>query len=194
MRDKKYINCPFFVSEKRNTISCENHIRYITSKDKKKEWLDSKCKGDWKTCSYAKELQQVYSDIEGMELEEQTANLFKFYFEQSKKTVQYLLSQLGILQKQNCKLEKKIELKNDIAESNCKTFADERAKLTKQLLARKNNIKQLETAIGFLLYEQGLKSFNLCNYKAFIKKYEVEFVTENENEVKVIVTEANHES
>lgn len=63
----RYTLCPYFRSEKKNSISCEDTFRTFGSVEKKQSYMDRYCDRDWTECPYAKEMSKVYDgEEEGM--------------------------------------------------------------------------------------------------------------------------------
>lgn len=75
------IICPFYIADKKSTISCEDtmHIFYCSS-DKKK-WMKGYCRNHWRQCKFAECMNEIYESEECMsdwmkkaKIEEQKAN------------------------------------------------------------------------------------------------------------------------
>lgn len=62
----RFAVCPYFMSEKRLSISCEDTIRQFYSKAEKKKQLKLFCDRDWKKCQYAIALNELYERMDEM--------------------------------------------------------------------------------------------------------------------------------
>ena len=58
------IQCPFYLSEKRLSISCEDSPHFFAKKSKKNWWIKSYCADNWQGCKYAAGLLKAYDDDE----------------------------------------------------------------------------------------------------------------------------------
>ena len=59
-----YVVCPYFVSEKNESISCEDCFRTFNSRKKKEWWMKNYCDTEWEECPYAGALNQAYEEGE----------------------------------------------------------------------------------------------------------------------------------
>ena len=62
----RFAVCPYFMSEKRLSISCEDTIRQFYSKAEKKKQLNQFCDRDWQKCQYAIALNELYERMDEM--------------------------------------------------------------------------------------------------------------------------------
>ena len=60
----RYTLCPYYVNDRRRSISCEDVFRRYDSYAEKYKWMDTYCDSDWQECPYAKALDKVYEQIE----------------------------------------------------------------------------------------------------------------------------------
>ena len=58
------ILCPFYLSEQKLSISCEDSPHFFTKKSKKNWWIKSYCVDNWQGCKYAAGLLKAYDDDE----------------------------------------------------------------------------------------------------------------------------------
>ena len=59
-----YVLCPYYVTDKKDNISCEDIYRTFRSGQKKYKWMRNYCEASWDECPYAKELNEMYERIE----------------------------------------------------------------------------------------------------------------------------------
>ena len=52
--------CPYFLGEKRKSITCEDVYRIFNSLNAKHAWMDMFCDSEWEECPYAKKLNAAY--------------------------------------------------------------------------------------------------------------------------------------
>ena len=62
----RFALCPFFMNEKRLSISCEDTVRQFYSKAEKKKQLKLYCDSDWQKCQYAIALNNLYERMDEM--------------------------------------------------------------------------------------------------------------------------------
>ena len=60
----RYTLCPYYMSEKRQTISCEDTCRRFKNTDSKWSWMDMYCDNDWMKCPYALDMEEAYRKLE----------------------------------------------------------------------------------------------------------------------------------
>lgn len=101
----RYTKCPYYQSDKRQTITCEDACRRFKSLDDKWTWMDKYCDKAWESCKFAMDMNKAYrrqeeGDITALDKEKVTA-LGK---ENSK-----LLSALGRAEKRISRQQKKID-------------------------------------------------------------------------------------
>lgn len=155
------MKCPYYVSEKRNTISCENNIRHFAERDKKREYMLRFCCSCWEECTYAESCKKMYKSIEKLPRIEQDALKSRFFMTANKKTVKKLLQQIGMMEK--------------TAESNAEMYKRERERFNQVRLSDARSIFQLENCIGYLVNKFGDGKVDLDDYKKFFEKYEVSY-------------------
>ena len=101
----RYTKCPYFQSEKRQTISCEDVVRRFKTLEAKWIHMDRYCDADYMSCPYAIDLQRAYEqeqkgDIRALDKEKITA---------LQKEHAKLLSALGRAEKRIERQQKKID-------------------------------------------------------------------------------------
>lgn len=74
--------CPYYKNERALTVSCEDCVRRFRYPAHKKQWMDTYCDKDWKSCPYAIDLEKTYQ--EGGDLVEHELSAVK---KELKKTV-----------------------------------------------------------------------------------------------------------
>lgn len=62
----RFALCPYFHSEKRLSISCEDTVRQFYSKKDKLKRLKENCDSDWEHCQYAIALNNLYERMDEM--------------------------------------------------------------------------------------------------------------------------------
>ena len=62
----RFALCPYFYSEKKLSISCEDTVRQFYSKADKNRRLKNHCDSDWKSCRYAIDLNELYERMDHM--------------------------------------------------------------------------------------------------------------------------------
>lgn len=59
-----YAVCPYFLGEKRKSITCEDTYRGFNSIEAKNTWMDNYCCSDWESCSHARRLNEAYERLD----------------------------------------------------------------------------------------------------------------------------------
>ena len=98
----RYIKCPFYIDDRRKSITCEDVCRHYSSLDDKWAWMDMYCDLDWMSCPYAVDLNEAYYRKEKGEekaLEEEKIKA-------QKKEIRSLSTKLGTAEKKLEKLSK----------------------------------------------------------------------------------------
>ncbi len=91
------IECPYYISDKRRTISCEGRIRCFADTEEKKGQLVNVCEKNYKKCKYYNDLQKIYESCDDSSLETQL-RLKELYLEENRKTVKKLIQRIGIME------------------------------------------------------------------------------------------------
>jgi hypothetical protein len=75
-----YVVCPFYLSDSRASISCEDCIRQFSSKAEKRAYIRRYCEDmdGWKMCPYAIEMNAIYEEAERMGLNEEQTELRRY--------------------------------------------------------------------------------------------------------------------
>lgn len=60
----RYTLCPFYKSNKRKTIACEDCFHRFDEEEDLQEHMNRYCDQDWQECSYAKDLMDAYELVE----------------------------------------------------------------------------------------------------------------------------------
>ena len=74
-----YIVCPFYKSDSRLSVTCEDCVRQFFSKDEKTDYIKKYCESieGYRRCRYAAELLKFYEECEGMSKEEREIKRLK---------------------------------------------------------------------------------------------------------------------
>lgn len=59
-----YAVCPYFLGEKRKSITCEDIYRGFNSIEAKNVWMDNYCCKDWEDCLHARRLTDAYRKLD----------------------------------------------------------------------------------------------------------------------------------
>lgn len=98
--------CPYFHSEKRLSISCEDTIRQFYNKQDKVAQLDQHCDKDWESCQYAIALNELYERMDHMKSQKDRDIAALEHLAQSrKKENEELRQRLGYVNARNQSLE-----------------------------------------------------------------------------------------
>ena len=138
----RYTKCPYFQSEKRQTISCEDIVRRFKSLEAKWSHMDRFCDADYMSCPFAVDLRKAYEktekgDIRALDKEKITA-LGK---ENAK-----LLSALGRAEKRVERQQKKIDELRAVNRSFTAKYDDLEQKRRAEYAKRRNAEESLKTA------------------------------------------------
>lgn len=102
----RFALCPYFHSEKRLSISCEDTIRQFYNKQDKVAHLDQHCDKDWESCQYAIALNELYERMDHMKSQKDRDIAALEHLAQSrKKENEELRQRLGYVNARNQSLE-----------------------------------------------------------------------------------------
>lgn len=102
----RFALCPYFHSEKRLSISCEDTVRQFYSKADKNRQLKNHCDSDWESCPYADALNELYERMDHMSTQKDRELAALSHLAQSRKIENEKLRQrLGYVNAQNQSLE-----------------------------------------------------------------------------------------
>ena len=75
MNNGRLTQCPFYLTERGRTITCEDTRRLFDSEKEKGDWMDKYCDDKWQECEYAKKMNEAYEQgIVAEEKEKATRN------------------------------------------------------------------------------------------------------------------------
>lgn len=102
----RFAVCPFFHSEKKLSISCEDTVRQFYKKTEKRKQLKDHCDSDWESCKYAIALNKLYERMDEMKNQKDRDIAALEHIAASRKTENEKLRQrLGYVNAQNQSLE-----------------------------------------------------------------------------------------
>ena len=110
--------CPYYRDEKNLSISCEDTFRRFRWPAQKRKWLDKYCDADWQECPHAKKLTELYSSMEGEDMNSKIKRL-EHENEELRKELRKHASMLGKAQKreeQKDELIRKLRHEKGVAE------------------------------------------------------------------------------
>lgn len=96
-----YVLCPYYVTEKKASITCEDCFRTFNNRKKKEWWMKTYCDDRWEECKYAIALTKAYEEGEESVEKEKIESLERELSSMSKK--------LGREKKKTERQQKKID-------------------------------------------------------------------------------------
>ena len=125
-----YVVCPFYNSDSRNSISCEDCIRQFPDKKKKRRHIREYCESmeNYKKCPWASELLKLYKEMDDMKMskEQREIRAAKHIAEANARENESLRLQIGHLQAKIKSLEMMCGYLSSVA---LKFSPDEEAKI-----------------------------------------------------------------
>lgn len=102
----RFALCPYFRSEKRLSISCEDTVRQFYTKRDKLKRLKDYCDSDWESCQYADALNKLYERMDEMKTQrDRDLAAFEHLASARKKENEELRQKLGYINARNQSLE-----------------------------------------------------------------------------------------
>lgn len=102
----RFALCPYFHSEKKLSISCEDTVRQFYSKAEKKAQLKQYCDCDWQKCRYAAALNDLYERMDDMKTQkDRDIAAMKHLADARKKENEELRQRMGYINARNQSLE-----------------------------------------------------------------------------------------
>ena len=102
----RFALCPFFHSEKKLSISCEDTVRQFYTRTEKRGQLKDHCDSDWESCQYAIALNKLYERMDEMKNQKDRDIAALEHIAASRKVENEKLRQrLGYVNAQNQSLE-----------------------------------------------------------------------------------------
>ena len=145
----RYTKCPYFQSEKRQTISCEDVVRRFKTLEAKWIHMDRYCDADYMSCPFAIDLRRAYEKTEKGDIRA----LDKEKIEALQKEHAKLLSALGRAEKRIERQQKKIDEMRAVNRSFTAKYEDLEQKRRAEYAKRRNAEESLKTAQGRTLEE-----------------------------------------
>lgn len=169
------IICPFYIADKKSTISCEDTIHIFYGGSDKKNWMKEYCRSNWRQCRFAECMNQIYESEERMsdwmkkaKIEEQKASA-------ARRELKNLNTEYG---------KRVAEYKQLLTEKNAHKKAAEHIVTAKteqisELQGVIEGYKQLgeikDTIIACLMRELNVNSFDTRRVKQFREQYDLLF-------------------
>lgn len=178
------VECPFYVSEKTKTITCEDTIRLHSSPEKKREYMEKYCihENKWHSCPHAKALKKAYDSGNSIKIAEHKADV-------RYKEVLKLISNVGKLQKRcNSLAEENNALKSKVVASErvMKMLSDElrnqkekESKLAKEMMGIANIY---EARFAYLISHSFVNELREDVLEAWAESYEYRLLPVREND------------
>ena len=102
----RFALCPYFHSEKKLSISCEDTVRQFYSKTDKNRRLKNHCDSDWKSCPHAAALNELYERMDHMKTQrDRDIAALEHLAQARKKENEELRQRLGYVNARNQSLE-----------------------------------------------------------------------------------------
>ena len=102
----RFALCPYFMSEKKLSISCEDTVRQFYTKADKLKRLRDHCDSDWKSCPYADALNKLYERMDNMNTQrDRDLAALEHLAQARKKENEELRQRLGYVNARNQSLE-----------------------------------------------------------------------------------------
>ena len=102
----RFALCPYFMSEKKLSISCEDTVRQFYTKEDKIRQLKDHCDSAWESCQYAKALNELYERMDHMSSQKDRELAALTHLAQSrKKENEEIRQRLGYVNARNKSLE-----------------------------------------------------------------------------------------
>ncbi|WP_251616128.1 hypothetical protein [Senimuribacter intestinalis] len=154
------IECPYYISDKRRTISCEGCIRCFADTEEKKGQLVNVCEKNYKKCKYYSGLQKVYESCNDSSLEMQL-RLKDYYLEENRKTIKKLIQRIGIME-------------TNIAH-NIETKQREVDKLRQELKISSAREFTALSELAAVMYANGIEIVDFNDVEKFLKTHTASF-------------------
>lgn len=163
---ESYVVCPYFIRERKLSITCEDTIRHYPSLEAKLKQMDAYCYTSWKGCPFASKLDRIYNqDIPYEKIKEQ---IMENKIEEQAKEINKLMSENGKLKRKVETLKSQIEERDKVAEKNHEMYMKSLRRKEDLMKAKNEQIKWLESfAAAFLAiaYEPNTKQIKMSKEK-----------------------------
>lgn len=161
--------CPYYQSDKRRTISCEERIRWFATAEDKELYIRRHCCDNWGGCDYAASLNRAYNDGDSERCVD------KAIITGNQKEVKRLLQRVGMLEHDLKSKSERILQMEKVSEANHITYERERQRFQRSRKGSEAAIETLEKCIGFLLHQLDTDRIVMSQYQNFIDNYEVTY-------------------
>lgn len=164
-----YIECPYFKSERRLTITCEDTMRKYRSKEEKDSWIKNHCESDYRDCPHACKIENFYAEIEHNKLPEAEARakLAEFKEQMTKDELVNLNREYG---KRVSEMDQAIKEKNaalGVAQKKHLQVKDMQAHA--ESAQAKSELHEALTA--YTMHQFDLDKINMNDFAQWCKKY-----------------------
>lgn len=171
--------CPYYRNEKNLSISCEDTFRRFRWLSQKKRWLDTYCDSNWQYCPYAKDLNKLYEQMEGEDVENSKIMELRHRNEALEKELRKTVAMLGKLEKREKEKDEKLRQlrrERNSFESICIRTRQREKSLEKNLERAKTDFQKMgsifESWIAYLISEFTDSKLNVEVVKEWAEKHE----------------------
>lgn len=188
---KHYVLCPFFMSEKNESITCEDTIRRYNSVELKDQYMHKYCDADWKECKFAMKIQNLYdkNDDDKGNMEN---DFLKLKVKEQAKEIDSLSKKLGKCRKKVSEMEEvinKLKDKKSMIEKHYKVlmkkYENEKRNVTSATSKFMALIQVYEARFCYLMIKNSNGEFDENEFKQWCKdkKYKLESIKDKSNNV-----------
>lgn len=174
-----YIICPFYISEKKQTISCEDSLHVFFDQEKK-AWMKAYCRRCWRLCKFAKTLNDIYEE-EGMSDWIKKARIEEQKAKAARLELKNLNREYG---KRVAELDAAIQAK-EAARKAAEHIIRVKAEQVKSLQDENMGWKQLhvldQATIACLMKDSGISEFDGGRIRPFRERYDFSFTGKEES-------------
>ena len=170
-----YILCPYYRSEKKLTISCEDSLHIFYNYEDKKKWLKVYCAENWCHCEFAQAMEEIYRLEDDMsdwmkkaKLEERKAKAATVELKNLNREHGKRVAELNDLTRRRNAERKAAEHIMGVKDKQIK-------KLTEEIEGWKQLHELDQATIACLMHDVGVTEFDGARIRPFRETYEFSF-------------------
>lgn len=197
MPNGNYVLCPYFIAEKTTAITCEDCVREFFEAERKQDQMVGYCCSDWKSCQYAKRLDQFYESQQDGRPKDKI-RMLELFNESKANEITRIKRRLGKMRSRLKDNEREIyALKHKIVTSAEKQDRLERKVRENEIIFREKE-RGLYALIGTMLTRFSSADaddvFSLDEIREYAKRFETSYeIVEGQNAIRIIIVQKEAE-
>lgn len=171
MPNIRTIVCPYYVANKKTSITCEDCVREFYTPEERKRQESDYCAGEWERCQYARKLSEFYDWTEWMHPSARYEQQLKFWNESKANEITRIKRRLSKEKSKGEQAQRDVyALKHQLQVAKREKDTIHKRAVESEMIYREK-LKGLEALAGMLCEQWGIEEFSLKAVQDFRRQY-----------------------